>query len=153
MPAAHARLSPSAAHRWLRCPGSVRMSDDTPEDRTSVYAAEGTVAHHVREMVLMFGFELEDFVGETISADGFEFEECCRELARGDGDDFDIGVDDGGEVVGEQSAGPHLVGHILQTQDPRDDQGRRCHERDEDEREARRAARRGGEDTYGTSAS
>jgi len=74
MPAAHARLSPSSAHRWLRCPGSVRMSDDTPEDRTSVYAAEGTVAHHVREMVLMFGFELEDFVGETISADGFEFE-------------------------------------------------------------------------------
>ncbi|MEP2533500.1 DUF2800 domain-containing protein [Shimia sp.] len=73
MPAAHATLGPSSASRWLRCPGSVKMSDGVAEDRSSVFAAEGTVAHHVRECVLMFGFELEEFVGMDITADGFTF--------------------------------------------------------------------------------
>jgi len=73
MPSAHARLSPSSAPRWLRCPGSVQLSDDIEESRDSVYAAEGTVAHHVRELVLAHGFDLEDFLGDTIKADGFEF--------------------------------------------------------------------------------
>lgn len=49
------------------------MSDEIPEDRTSVYAAEGTVAHHVRECCLLIGFEPEDFIGQTLTADGFEF--------------------------------------------------------------------------------
>ncbi|AWY09515.1 hypothetical protein vB_RpoS-V16_79 [Ruegeria phage vB_RpoS-V16] len=73
MPSAHARLSPSSAHRWLRCPGSVRLSDEIEETRTSEFAAEGTVAHHVREMCLVFGMEPEDFLGQEIGADGFTF--------------------------------------------------------------------------------
>jgi len=81
MPAAHARISPSAAPRWLRCPGSVKMADDIEEQRTSEYAAEGTVAHHVRECCLRFGFEPEDFIGDTIGADGFEFE-VSEEMAN-----------------------------------------------------------------------
>lgn len=72
---AHARLSPSSAHRWLRCPGSVRMCEEQgEEDRTSIYAAEGTVAHHVRECCLAFGLEPDHFLGQKIKADGFEFD-------------------------------------------------------------------------------
>lgn len=42
--AEHAKLSPSGAHRWMRCPGSLLFEMQYP-DETSVYAEEGTKAH------------------------------------------------------------------------------------------------------------
>lgn len=46
----HALLSPSGAHRWmLHCPPSARLEETLPDD-TSVYAAEGTLAHAVAEL-------------------------------------------------------------------------------------------------------
>lgn len=74
MPSAHAQFSPSAAHRWIRCPGSIMASVHRVERRTSLYAAEGTAAHEVREQCLEFGFEPNDFLGETIKEDGFDIE-------------------------------------------------------------------------------
>jgi hypothetical protein len=59
---------------FLRCPGSIQMSQKVEERRDSEAAAEGTVAHHVREMVLEVGFDLDDFLGLEIVADGFTFE-------------------------------------------------------------------------------
>jgi hypothetical protein len=59
---------------FLRCPGSIQLSQTVESRRDSVAAAEGTVAHHVREMCLEFGFEPEDFLGQDITADGFTFE-------------------------------------------------------------------------------
>ena len=47
----HADLAPSAAHRWMRCPGSVPMSKGIG-DRGSSYAAEGTWAHKLAEVRL-----------------------------------------------------------------------------------------------------
>lgn len=45
----HAKLAPSAAERWLNCPASVKMSEPFP-DTTSVYAAEGSLAHKLAEL-------------------------------------------------------------------------------------------------------
>lgn len=74
MPTLHAPYGPSRIPMFLRCPGSIQMSQKAPERRDSEAAAEGTVAHHVREMVLEIGFRLEDFLGAEIAADGFTFE-------------------------------------------------------------------------------
>ncbi len=49
--AAHAKLSASGAHRWLNCPGSVKLEEGF-SDTTSVYAKEGTLAHDVSELKL-----------------------------------------------------------------------------------------------------
>lgn len=51
MPSEHALISPSAAKRWIACPGSVRLTEDFP-DRGSKYAEEGTFAHSVCETLL-----------------------------------------------------------------------------------------------------
>ena len=49
----HSLLSPSAAHRWLRCHKSARLTENYP-DKGSDYAAEGTLAHDVAEKKLLF---------------------------------------------------------------------------------------------------
>lgn len=51
MPDVHAKLSASGAHRWINCPGSVRLEEDFP-DTTSSYAREGTLAHALAEAKL-----------------------------------------------------------------------------------------------------
>ena len=47
----HAKLSPSGAHRWMRCPGSVVLEAQYP-DSSSAYAREGTAAHELAALVL-----------------------------------------------------------------------------------------------------
>ena len=42
--AAHALLSPSSAHRWLHCTASPRL-EEHEEDKGSIFAQEGTLAH------------------------------------------------------------------------------------------------------------
>ena len=49
MPKAHAKLSPSAAARWINCPGSVALSELCPAPPSSDYADEGTLAHLIAE--------------------------------------------------------------------------------------------------------
>ena len=49
--AEHAILSASSSHRWLNCPPSVKLEEGFP-NKTSPYAAEGTLAHELGEITL-----------------------------------------------------------------------------------------------------
>ena len=51
---AHARLSPSSAHRWIACPGSVR-AESGMRDKRSEFSALGTAAHEMASQVLEAG--------------------------------------------------------------------------------------------------
>jgi hypothetical protein len=48
----HAKLSPSAAERWMTCPGSVVLSEGMP-NKSSAFADEGTCAHALGEALLL----------------------------------------------------------------------------------------------------
>lgn len=47
----HSDIGPSSAERWFNCPGSVILSEGMPNP-TSFYAAEGSVAHSICELLL-----------------------------------------------------------------------------------------------------
>lgn len=47
----HALFSPSSAHRWVTCPGSLALEKDVP-NISSAYADEGTTAHAVAAGIL-----------------------------------------------------------------------------------------------------
>ena len=61
----HAKLSPSGAHRWMKCPGSVKAEANYP-DESSPYALEGTVAHEFAAVFLDMEQWALDHVGKTI---------------------------------------------------------------------------------------
>lgn len=61
----HWELGPSAAERWMHCPGSVLASRGKP-DTPSKYAIEGTAAHTVSEWVRRRGVPASTFKGTII---------------------------------------------------------------------------------------
>ena len=66
---AHAKLSPSGAHRWMACAGSVNLEAPFP-DTSSIYAREGTVAHDLAARVLEWETNTaQTYVGQTIVVD------------------------------------------------------------------------------------
>lgn len=63
---AHAKLSPSSAHRWIACPGSVRESAGI-ESKSSVFADEGTAAHTLGEACLRGDVDPATFLGGHVN--------------------------------------------------------------------------------------
>ena len=51
---AHALLSASGASRWINCPPSARLEEHFPEDRSSDFANEGTLAHEFGDVRLQY---------------------------------------------------------------------------------------------------
>lgn len=56
----HAKLSPSSAHRWMNCTGSIILEKNIA-DTTSEHADEGTAAHFLASECLEQGKDATDF--------------------------------------------------------------------------------------------
>ena len=71
----HSQFPASSAARLLACPGAFALGKkyDTGGRRSTVFSAEGTLAHSLSEVALFTGADLSDMGGRTFTADGFEF--------------------------------------------------------------------------------
>jgi hypothetical protein len=70
----HSLLGASSAYRWLKCPGSFRLSQTAPHRPSSIYAATGTLAHEYIENAVKGGITEFDQneAGEVCSCDGHQ---------------------------------------------------------------------------------
>lgn len=77
----HATLGASSSERWLNCSGSVALAEGMPNE-SSVYAREGTVAHHIGEQCLLNNQEALDYLDfELAGYDDIEVdEEMCESV-------------------------------------------------------------------------
>lgn len=74
-PTLHSSFSASSSQRLLNCPGSFHLGQlaDDGTRKSSVYAAEGTLAHAIAEAAIHSDVDPYSFVGDTRAADGFTF--------------------------------------------------------------------------------
>jgi len=73
----HAKLPPSSAYRWMRCPASVALCATVPEP-DSVYAREGSFAHEIAAAILTSDH---NHVASLIGTTDGEFT-CDRRMAE-----------------------------------------------------------------------
>ena len=81
--AMHARLSPSAAGRWLSCPASVRLSEQVPERPAGPAAQAGTVMHSGFERALLGEGHLTASELEALKQLGVAPERACQMVDEG----------------------------------------------------------------------
>lgn len=74
MPGQHAFLPPSGADSWMTCSYWPWANAERVDDGDSVWSAEGTAAHKVREACLMHDLDPGHFYGSKITVSGMEFE-------------------------------------------------------------------------------
>lgn len=83
----HATLGASSAHRWMNCPGSIRLSEGIA-DVSSSYAEEGTAAHHLAERCLKSKEDAAKYLENWIRVTP---EECFIQLGKaGNGSEYEI---------------------------------------------------------------
>jgi hypothetical protein len=61
----HAKLSPSSAHRWMNCAGSMILEKDIP-DSSSEHADLGTAAHFLASESLEQGKNATELLNQQI---------------------------------------------------------------------------------------
>jgi hypothetical protein len=93
---------PSAADRWVNCPGSVALYKlHQPEDTSSIYANEGSAAHALAEMCLLMGMDPHELVGDVVYKDeGEGIWRCDEDMA----DAVAFYIDYVREIAGEDGA-------------------------------------------------
>lgn len=71
----HSHIGPSSCTRWRNCPGSIKLIEQCESQGSTVYAAEGSVAHMVADFHLRRQ-EMTDstFLGKVINHEGFDIE-------------------------------------------------------------------------------
>ena len=62
----HSFFSPSAAHRWIACPGSMAFAENQAEGGTSKFADGGTASHHWAALCLQQEKDAEFFLGAQL---------------------------------------------------------------------------------------
>jgi hypothetical protein len=75
-PKAHSDFPASSAARLLNCPGSYELGRQQPAygvRTSSIYSAEGSLAHAMSEACLLAGLDTSSFLGQTRSIDGFTY--------------------------------------------------------------------------------
>lgn len=80
----HAKLSPSSAHRWMNCAGSMILEKDIP-DSSSEHADEGTAAHFLASECLEQGKNATDFLNcfIVIKKGNAEWDQSAAETRSG----------------------------------------------------------------------
>lgn len=68
----HSPLGPSSSKRWIHCAGSVHASKGAPDDE-SIYAAEGTAAHYLSELMRQTDRPATDWKGNIFVVDKYKF--------------------------------------------------------------------------------
>lgn len=71
----HALFAPSAAHRWMACPGSMAFQENwgENEDDSSVYADDGTASHGWCAEIIDNGNVFQPELGDTKAINGREY--------------------------------------------------------------------------------
>lgn len=70
----HAKISPSSAHRWLNCPGSIAANADKPWEQ-NIHSLTGTTAHALLEVALRLHCDPNDFLGKVLEEGHLPIEE------------------------------------------------------------------------------
>lgn len=68
-PRAHAILGASSSHRWMECPGSIKLSEGVENIQTE-FAREGSAAHEIAELCLRHERNADYYEGQLVPGYG-----------------------------------------------------------------------------------